>query len=94
MPNSASLGAEEQSDLLLTVDAEISWSERLSEQDTKHPGFERIAPVLAGLEGARKERATQYFYWCLVNSVELDDPAKAEDQLHRCTLAFGKEFAG
>jgi MoxR-like ATPase len=90
------VGAEGVNDLgriaqhLLTVEGMMSWAERLSEKGTKHPEFERIAPVLARLKGGRKERATQYFYWCLVNDVVLDDPVAAEDQLHRCTLAFGK----
>ena len=75
---------------LLTVEGEISWSERLAEPGTGHPEFERIAPVLAKLKRARKERATQFFYWCLLNKIVLDDPVEAEDQLHRCTREFGK----
>ena len=90
------VGAESVNDLgriaqdLLTVEGEISWSERLASPGTGHPEFERIAPVLAKLKRARKERATQFFYWCLLNKIVLDDPVEAEDQLHRCTREFGK----
>jgi len=88
------VGAEGVNDLgraageLLTVDGSINWQERLDLSNTRHPQFERLAPVLAALEGARRERATQLLYWCLLRNIVLENPSALEEEFHRCVQAF------
>jgi hypothetical protein len=89
-----SVGAEGVNDLgklakeLLRVDVEVSWQERLADKDTKHPEICRLAPILAKLEGARKERATQLFYWAVAKGIHLPDPEGLEAELEACVLAL------
>ena len=76
------IGAEGVNDLgrfaqpLLTVDAEISWQERLSDAKTTHPELAAYAPVLARLNAARRERAQQLFYFCIVNNITVANAAR------------------
>src|SRR6185369_5255810 len=55
------IGAEGINDLakvaapILSVDGEVSWSERYNEKNTSHPEVARIAKALASLKGARAE---------------------------------------
>ena len=82
------VGAEGVADLgrlaagLLTVDGELKWQERLQEQGTTHAELTRFSQVLAGLEGPRRERARQLFYWALLQKVPLEKPAELEQELH------------
>jgi MoxR-like ATPase len=84
------IGAEGVNDLskaakpVLTVDANISWQERLNQQDTKHPEFDRLARVSGKLEGGRRDRAEQFFSWCLVKDVRPQDPAALEADINAC----------
>jgi hypothetical protein len=54
------IGAEGVNDLgkvaspILSVDGEINWQERRSEENTKHPEVSRIAEVLGKLRGGRR----------------------------------------
>ncbi|HEY0840189.1 MAG TPA: hypothetical protein VGD74_08385, partial [Vulgatibacter sp.] len=88
------IGAEGVNDLgrlakeLLRVDAEVSWQERVSEKGTKHPQLSRLAPILTKLEGARRERATQLFYWAVAAKVALPDPEGLERELEECVQAL------
>ncbi len=89
------LGAEGVNDLgrfaqpLLTVDAEISWQERHAEKDTTHPELATYAPVLARLGAARRVRAQQLFYYCIVNALTVAKPREFEQEFHRCVQVFG-----
>ena len=89
------IGAEGVNDLgrfaqpLLTVDAEISWQERRSDRDTTHPELAAYASVLARLGAARRERAQQLFYFCIVNQITVDTPRVFEQEFHRCVQVFG-----
>jgi MoxR-like ATPase len=82
------VGAEGVADLgrlaagLLTVDGELKWQERLQEQGTTHAELARFSQVLAGLEGPRRERARQLFFWALLQKVPLEKPAELEQELH------------
>ncbi|MFH1723331.1 MAG: AAA family ATPase [Elusimicrobiota bacterium] len=84
------VGAEGVNDLgkaaapILTVDGKVSWQERLSDKDTKHPEFARYAKALSGLRGARRERARQFFNWCLTKDLVLEDPKALEREIHEC----------
>ena len=89
------IGAEGVNDLgrlaqaLLTVDGEISWQERLSDATSTHPELAAFAPVLARLGAARRERAQQLFYFCIVNNLNVANPRAFEQEFHRCVQVFG-----
>lgn len=83
------IGMEGVSDLgrvaqpILSVDGTISWQERHSQSGTKHPRFEIFADVMKNLRGARRTRAQQFFYWALVNQVEIEDPEALEQEIQQ-----------
>ena len=93
------IGAEGVNDLgrvaqpLLTVDAEISWQERLGAPSSMHPGLAAYAPVLGRLGAARRERAQSLFYYCIVNQIAVARPREFEQEFHRCVQVFGTEAA-
>lgn len=70
------------------VDGEISWF--VQSQPMQHPQVTAFARVLNGLKGARKERALQFFNWCLVHKHPAQEPADLEDQIHRCILLLNR----
>jgi MoxR-like ATPase len=84
------LGAEGVNDLakvaspILKFEGTLRWNEPLSKKNSSHPDFARFAKVLAGLNGARAERATQFFGWCLVASVPVEHPEALEQDLEAC----------
>jgi len=84
------IGAEGVNDLariatpILSVDGEVSWQERLDARDTPHPDFARIAKALAKLDGARRERAEQFFCWCVLEGIHPARPDEIENQVHAC----------
>jgi len=90
------IGAEAVNDLgrlaqpMLTVDGEIGWQERLSEQGTTHPELANYATVLQRLGAARRERAQQLLYFCLVNKLTVAKPREFEQEFHQCVQVFGK----
>ena len=67
----------------------IIW-ERLSEQGTTHPELANYAPVLQRLGAARRERAQQLLYFCLLNNLKVAKPREFEQEFHRCVQVFGK----
>jgi hypothetical protein len=87
------IGAEGINDLgrlatqVMDVDGEINWRERLSENSTIAPEYARIATVLKRLNGARLERATQLFYWCLTNRISVENPREFESEFHASVRA-------
>jgi MoxR-like ATPase len=90
------IGAEAVNDLgriaqpMLTVDGEISWQERSSEQNTQHPELANFATVLSRLGSARRERARQLLYFCLVSKLPVGKPREFEQEFHRCVQVFGE----
>jgi MoxR-like ATPase len=82
------VGAEGVADLarrageLLNVDGELQWQERLQEKSTPHAELARLSEVLEGLEGTRRARARQLFYWSLLQEVPLEKPAELEQEFH------------
>ena len=69
---------------VLSVDGEVTWSERWNEQNTSHPEIARFAKVLAALKGGRAERAQQFFAWCMVTKLQPAKPAELERQIEAC----------
>jgi len=69
---------------MLSVDGEIRWQERRNQQNTRHPQFERLAEASGRLRGARRERARQFFSWCLVEKMDPVDPVALEAEIHAC----------
>jgi MoxR-like ATPase len=88
------IGAEGVNDLgraaqpMLTVDGEIKWQERGAEQNTTHPDLVAYAPVLARLGAARRARAKQLFYFCLVNNLTVSHAREFEQEFHRTVQVF------
>ncbi len=69
---------------IVNVQGEMKWEERTKEKDTTHPEYGRVSQVLATLTGKRRERATQLFYYLLVNNITVDDPVKYEREFDKC----------
>jgi MoxR-like ATPase len=93
------IGAEAINDLgklakeLLRIDSEISWKESYRSSGTAHPEFSRLTPVLHRLRGARRERATQLFYWAIANEVVIHEPEALERDLAECVKILRKVVA-
>jgi MoxR-like ATPase len=91
------VGSEGANDLgriatpILSVDAEVTWSERGATQAAHHPGYDAYAAVLANLSGARAERARQFFSWCLTEQIKLADPAGLEKEIDACAKLLKKQ---
>ena len=91
------IGTEGANDLgqvatpILTVDAEVTWSERGSTAQ-HHPSYDMFAKVLGNLTGARFERARQFFSWCLVEQVSVTDPAGLEKEIEACVKLLKKRL--
>jgi MoxR-like ATPase len=69
---------------ILSVDAEVTWTERGSVQAPHHPAYDAFSRVLVSLTGARAERARQFFSWCLVEQITVSDPAALEKEIEAC----------
>lgn len=84
------IGAEGVNDLakvaapMLSVEGVVTWSERFNETNTSHPEVARIAKALAGLQGARAERAHQFFLWCMTAKLQPARPAELEREMEAC----------
>jgi MoxR-like ATPase len=84
------IGTEGANDLgrlaspILSVDAEVTWTERGSVQASHHPAYDAFSRVLVNLSGARAERAKQFFSWCLVEQITVSDPAVLEKEIEAC----------
>lgn len=84
------IGTEGANDLgrlaspILSVDSEVTWTERGSVQAPHHPAYDAFSRVLVSLTGARAERAKQFFSWCLVEQVTVTDPAALEKEIEAC----------
>ena len=84
------IGADGVNDLgkiatpILSVNGEVSWQERRNLSDTRHPDFERYARVIGSKRSGRRERAKQFFNWCLVEKVNPANPAGLEGEIESC----------
>lgn len=91
------IGAEGVNDIgrtalqLLTVSGEISWQERLGEKDSTHPELAAYGPVLRRLGAARRDRARQLFYFCVINKISVTNARDFEQEFDRCVRVFGEE---
>ena len=94
------IGAEGAGDLgrwanrMLSVDAEVSWSEAPSAKAPRHPGYEAYALVVDRLKGARAERARQFFWGCLAAKVQVAEPAELEQEIEACIKLLRKAGLG
>ena len=92
------IGTEGANDLgkvatpILTVDAQVTWSERGSVKAQHHPSYDAFATVLKSLSGARSERARQFFSWCLVEKIAVTDPAGLEKEIEACATLLKKHL--
>jgi MoxR-like ATPase len=84
------IGSEGVNDLskiatpVLSVDGNIRWQERRSKNNTQHPEFDRLVRVTNKLKLGRRERAEQFFNWCLVADIKPQDPAAIEKEINDC----------
>jgi MoxR-like ATPase len=79
---------------ILTVDGDVTWAERGSSQAPHHPAFDAFAKVLGRLSGARAERARQFFSWCLVEQIEVTNPAALEMEIDGCARLLKEDVEG
>ena len=90
------IGSEGVNDLsriakpVLSVNGDISWQERHSAKDTKHPELDRFVRVTNKLKLGRRERAEQFFNWCLVADVRPENPAAIEKEINACVNLLTK----
>jgi hypothetical protein len=84
------VGAEAVNDLgkiaspILLVDGEMTWKQNYSQSSSSHPEAVRYAIVLKNLKGSRLQHATQFFNWCLINNLIIQDPLALEEELNTC----------
>jgi MoxR-like ATPase len=82
------IGAEGVHDLarlataMYSVSGEITWQEGHNNAGSTHPEIVAFTKVLSTLEGARRERAQQFFNWCLVHKVIVKSPQALEGEIH------------
>lgn len=90
------IGAEAANDLgrlaqpILTVDGQVRWQERVSQSGSTHPELAAYASVLQRLGAARRERAQQLFYFCVINQLVVPSPRAFEQEFHRAVQIFGE----
>jgi MoxR-like ATPase len=90
------VGSEGANDLgrlaspILSVDAEVTWSERGTINAPHHPGYDAYAKLLGTLSGTRAERAKQFFSWCLTEQIVVGDPAGTEREIEACAVLLKK----
>lgn len=93
------IGAEGVNDLgrlaqpLLTIDGDVSWSERLQESGTQHPELVACGQVLSKLKAARRQRAQQLFYYCAINRLPIENPRLFEAEFDRCVQVFAAKVS-
>ena len=75
---------------ILSVEGTVSWQERHSQSNTTHPDFEQFARVIQKLKSTRRERAQQFFDWCLVARVSPVDPGECEAEINTCVKVLKK----
>ncbi len=75
---------------ILDFDAEVSWRGR--EQQNVHPEFARYARALAPEGTPRCVRGRQFFKWCVINEVVVQDPVALEEEIERCVALVRAAF--
>lgn len=92
------IGSEAINDLgkiaepILTVDGTISWRQSTRNPATHHPGMVRYTQIIGRLTGARRQRAQQFFNWCLVARVEVEDPKLLESEIEACASILAQRL--
>lgn len=74
---------------LLRVTGSVSWSIRpnQSEKSNPHPTLTACSTVLEELPPKRRARAKQLFYHCLTKEIDIEHPARLEDELNEAVKA-------
>ncbi len=76
---------------VLSIDGEASWAKRLGDDLNSHPDFDRFARVISHKRGGRRERARQFFDWCLVEKISPEDPGALEKEINELVLLLRKK---
>ncbi|OQW86036.1 MAG: hypothetical protein BWK72_19140 [Rhodoferax ferrireducens] len=93
------IGSEGVNDLgrlasaVLSVDAEVTWTERGNTVAPHHPGYDACARLLSDLRGARAERAKQFLSWCLVEQISLVRADELEKEMDGCVRLLKKQVS-
>ncbi|AKU11257.1 ATPase [Azoarcus sp. CIB] len=69
---------------LLTTEGLVSWQERLNQQNSEHGDLSRYVRILSDLQGARYERAQQFFNACVVQHLVVGEPGALEKEIEGC----------
>ena len=69
---------------MLDLDGELRWQERRNGPSTPHPDLAAYAEITRKRRGARRERASQFFHWCVLNKVRPADPGPLEQEIQDC----------
>lgn len=82
------IGAEGVNDLarlavpILEVDGHLEWSQPQGTQISHPLELTKVARHLEALSGARRSRARQFLYYCLVEQIAVDKPEQLEEDIH------------
>ena len=72
------------------MSGEINWQEQPSARDSTHPELVAYGPVLRRLGAARRDRARQLFYFCVLNKISVTNARDFEQEFDRCVRVFGE----
>ncbi len=75
----ARLGAQ-----MLDLNGELRWQERRNGPSNPHPDLSAYAEITRKRRGARRERASQFLHWCVLNGVRPKHPEQLEQQIEDC----------
>lgn len=81
------IGAEGVNDLariagpILEVDGHLEWSQAHAKSAIKPAELTRVARHLQTLSGSRLSRARQFFYYCLVERIPVEQPEQVEEDI-------------
>ena len=69
---------------MLDLDGELRWQERRNGPSNPHPDLSVYAEITRQRRGARRERASQFFHWCVLNKLRPADPGPLEQEIQDC----------
>ena len=71
---------------MLDLDGELRWQERRNGPSTPHPDLAVYAEITRKRRQARRQRASQFFHWCVLNDVRPKYPEALEQEIQACAV--------